>query len=225
VQGNYSLQTFIGSILIINLIFIGYETIFSCGGRVTIGKALVGISVVKSDESGYLSFSRAFLRSLGYYISAVLLGCGFLWALFDTRHRSLHDLIGGSVVIERRRKGFGEKVLLRGVGLLLVVGCAYFAYTHFFGGKGWREQYKVHRAEICLSQLGRLETTHKEMYGYYTNDYLRLMLLSGDPVQFQRDLDQCFMPKGFQIGVTENSFKISAYARDADKTPVVYARP
>jgi len=220
-----SVNSFIAVIIIINVIFIIYETVFSCGGRATLGKALVGISVVRADESDYLSWFRAFLRVIGYYISLGLLGCGFLWAIFDTRHRSLHDLIGGSVVIERRQKGFGEKLLLRGVGIILLMAFSYFFYNNLFGGKGWREQYKVHRAEECLNQLGLLEFSHKRLYGHYTKDYLRLMLLSGDPVRFQRDLNKCLMPKGLKIGVTEDSFKISAYARNSAHTQVIYSRP
>ena len=81
----------------INLLFVLYETIFSCGDRVTLGKALLGLAVVKKDLSGPISFPRAFLRAVGYYISAVLFMGGFLFAFFEEYHRALHDFLGGSV--------------------------------------------------------------------------------------------------------------------------------
>ena len=86
----------------INVLFILYETVFSCGDRVTLGKALVGIAVVKKDLSGPVSLPRAFMRAIGYYVSAALLMCGFLLAFFDDRHRALHDFFGGSVVVQIR---------------------------------------------------------------------------------------------------------------------------
>ena len=45
----------------------------------------------------------------------------------------------------------------------------------------------------------------------------------GDPVQFQRDTQKILQPRGFKIGVKGDSYKISAVAKDAKKTPVYYS--
>ena len=216
---------FLPVIVGINVVFILYETIFSCGDRVTLGKSLVGIAVMKEDASGPISFGRSFLRAVGYYISAALFGCGFVWAFIDDRHRSLHDMLGGSVVVRVRRKSALEMIVLHVIGVLLLGGIGYFLYNNMWGGSRWLETLKVSQAQDFLKDMGLLEEAHKRLYGSYTTDYLRLVLLSGDPVQFQRDMNKKLSNKDFRIGVKDNTYKIVARAKDDRQTVVVYSNP
>ncbi len=209
----------------INLLFVLYEAIFSSGDRVTLGKALVGIAVVKKDLSGPISFPRAVCRALGYYVSTALLMCGFLLAFFDDKHRALHDYFGGSVVVQVRPKSWGERTLLRLLGTLLLVAFAWSFYAQELGGGKITQQAYIRQAEKQLKNIALLEEAHYNRYGYYTNDLLRLSLLSGDPVQFQRDTQKVLYHKGFKIGVQGNSYKISALAQDPQHTPVYFAPP
>ena len=206
-----------------NAVFVLYETIFSSGGRVTLGKNLVGIAVVKKDKSGPLSAAQAFLRAVGYYVSAALFFGGFVLALVDDRKRALHDIFGGSVVVELRKRDTWEVWAVRALGTLLLILFVGGLYQSF-GGRDWQNKYKVRQATDFLQNIALLEEGHKLRYGYYTNDILRLALLSGDPVQFQRDMNKVLSPgKGsLRIGVKDNVYKISALAKDAQKTPVYY---
>lgn len=215
----------IHSLILINVCFILYETIFSCADRVTLGKSLVGIAVMKEDNSGPISVFRSFLRAIGYYISTALLGCGFFWAFIDDRHRSLHDMLGGSVVVRVRRKSIVEKILLHVTGIVLLLALGYVVYNNVWGGSSWREKLKVTQAREFLVQFSYLEEAHKNLYGAYTTDFLRLVLLSGDPVQFQRDMNKVLSNKGFRIGVKDDKYKIIAHAKDKAKTLVVYEKP
>jgi len=219
-----AVDALIPAIVIINICFIAYETIFSCADRVTLGKALVGIAVMKEDESGPIGWWRSFLRAIGYYISAALLGCGFLWAFVDDRHRSLHDMLGGSVVVRVRRKSTGEKILLHVVGFVLLFAFGYVVYQNVWGGSSWREKAKVRQAQEFLDKISYLEEVHRVIYGDYTTDYLRLVLLSGDPVQFQRDMNNVIYNKGFRIGVKDGKYKIMARAKDEKNTVVIYEK-
>jgi uncharacterized RDD family membrane protein YckC len=63
----------------------------------TFGKMAFHIRVV-SRGGGPLSFGQAALRHLGSWISAVLLGIGYLVAAFRADKRALHDLIAGTRV-------------------------------------------------------------------------------------------------------------------------------
>ena len=207
----------------INGAFILYETIFSCANRMTLGKGLVGIAVVKKDLSGPLGFFRAFLRAIGYYVSGALLLCGFLMAFFDDRHRALHDILCGSVVVQIREKSWMERFFVRLLGSVLLFAFAWTAYSQVFGGTAWLDQYYIRHARKHLQKIALLEEGHKAKYGYYTNDLLRLSLLSGDPVQFQRDTQAVLEPKGFVIGVTKDSYKIRAVAKDKKHTQVSYS--
>ena len=80
-------------------------------------------------------------------------------------------------------------------------------------------------AEKQLAKVAYLEELHKKHYGVYTTDLLRLALLSGDAVQFQRDMQQYFRPKDFKIGISENGYYIQGRAKDnadPEKSSMVY---
>jgi uncharacterized RDD family membrane protein YckC len=74
----------------------------------TIGKALLGLRVIRSDPRhpsiGKLSLARSYLRVVGYWLSALPFGLGFLSAVFDEEHRTLHDRIAGTRVIYQPAK-------------------------------------------------------------------------------------------------------------------------
>jgi uncharacterized RDD family membrane protein YckC len=63
----------------------------------TLGKMAFHIRVV-SREGGPLSFGQAALRHLGSWLSAAILGIGYVVAAFRADKRALHDLIAGTRV-------------------------------------------------------------------------------------------------------------------------------
>jgi len=208
----------------VNVPFILYETIWSCGGRSTLGKKLVGIRVADKDTGEPLGFVRAFVRTIGYYVSAALLLCGFLLAFIDDRHRALHDYFAGSVVVQSRPKSWVEKTVLSIAGVvLLALFCGAF-YQQMFGGGSWAQKRLIMKAQKHVEKIAYLEDLHLVQYGYYTNDLLRLSILSGDPVQFQRDTQKVLDRKGFRIGIGPKGYKITARAKDAKKTFVTFPK-
>ncbi len=85
------------SVIVNWLYFAGCE---SSPAGATLGKRLMKLRVL--DEQGRrLSFGRATLRYFGKIVSYVPLMLGFIMALFTTRKQALHDLIAGTIVIER----------------------------------------------------------------------------------------------------------------------------
>lgn len=64
----------------------------------TIGKALLGLLVVRADGSS-LSGRRAALRTIAFPLSFLLFGIGFLLGLVRSDRRELHDLIADTAVI------------------------------------------------------------------------------------------------------------------------------
>ncbi len=206
----------------VNVPFILYETIFNSGGRNTLGRALVGIRVVNRKTAEPLTLCQAFLRAIGYYISAVLLLCGFLLAYIDTERRALHDYLAGSIVVQARKKSWLEKTVLTLTGLVLLTAFTGYFYMQIFGAGSFTQKRMVLRAQKHLEKIGFLEESHRIHFGYYTNDLLRLSILSGDPVQFQRDTQAVLDRKDFRIGVSDRSYKIKARAKDTRKTPVYY---
>ncbi len=67
----------------------------------TLGKALVGIRVVRPDGS-VPGFGRATLRVLGYGFSLLIAGWGFLRVAVDPRRQALHDRIAETLVIPEK---------------------------------------------------------------------------------------------------------------------------
>ncbi len=65
----------------------------------TMGKWATGLRIVRKD--GYpVGIGRACLRHfVGYPISLLTLGIGFVLAAFSSRGRTLHDLIAGTLVV------------------------------------------------------------------------------------------------------------------------------
>jgi uncharacterized RDD family membrane protein YckC len=63
----------------------------------TVGKMAFRVRVVSLD-GGPLSFGQSALRHLGSWLSAVILGIGYLLAAFRADKRALHDLIAGTRV-------------------------------------------------------------------------------------------------------------------------------
>lgn len=203
-------------------LFVLYTALFSCGGRSTLGKKLVGIRVVDKDTAEPLSFFHALLRGCGYFLSALFLMCGFLLAFIDDKHRALQDYLGHSIVIQSRYKTWGEKTALSLTGLILMGVFGVYFYFSIFGEGSFEQQQLVNQAKIHMEKLAYLEDLHYKHYGYYTNDLQRLAILSGDPVQFQRDTQAVLSSKDFRIGVTKEGYKIKARAKNKKQTAVYW---
>jgi uncharacterized RDD family membrane protein YckC len=79
-------------LILLLLQFLYFGWLWSKSGQ-SLGMKVVNIRVVREDGSG-LSFLRAGLRgTVGYWISSLVLGLGFLWAAFDGRKQAWHDKI------------------------------------------------------------------------------------------------------------------------------------
>jgi len=85
-----------GAVALLNFVVV---TGFS--GR-TLGKWVAGLRIERRDGVP-LSFGRALLRHLvGYPLTLLTLGVGFLLAAFSAEGRALHDLLAGTVVVRSR---------------------------------------------------------------------------------------------------------------------------
>lgn len=90
--------------LILILLIITNFVIFPLFSGQTVGKILTGLRIVKSDGSP-ASFSRLLVRHLiGYPITALTLGIGFLLAVLTANGRALHDYLAGTIVVYGRSR-------------------------------------------------------------------------------------------------------------------------
>jgi uncharacterized RDD family membrane protein YckC len=79
------------------LYFAGLE---SSARQATFGKMALGIRVT-DIEGGRIGFIRATCRLLAKIISALILYIGFIMAGFTQRKQALHDMICGTLVVQR----------------------------------------------------------------------------------------------------------------------------
>jgi uncharacterized RDD family membrane protein YckC len=86
--------------LLSTLISLAYFTYFEGGATgQTIGKKVLGIRVYDFRQGGAIGYGRGFLRQIGKYLSAIPLGLGYLWMLWDKENQCWQDKIAGTVVV------------------------------------------------------------------------------------------------------------------------------
>lgn len=99
-EGGGSFALFMITWLCSIVISITYYVFFTGYNGQTPGKMALRIQVVRSDGSP-LSYGRAFLREIpAKFISALILGIGYLMVAFDRQKQGLHDRIAGTYVIK-----------------------------------------------------------------------------------------------------------------------------
>ena len=65
----------------------------------TIGKRALGIRVIDLSGGGSIGHSRAFIRWIGRFVSAVVFLLGYLWMIWDKEKQTWHDKFANSVVV------------------------------------------------------------------------------------------------------------------------------
>ena len=87
------------AILVVSL---GYFPFFWARDGATPGMRMFGLMVVRDSDGGPISGGQAILRLIGYWISSLVFYLGYIWIFIDKRRRGWHDLIAGTVVVQRR---------------------------------------------------------------------------------------------------------------------------
>jgi uncharacterized RDD family membrane protein YckC len=90
----WSLEWFVENLLSLIITVAFWVKLFG-----TPGKLLMGCQVVDADSAEPVSIRQGVMRYLGYYVSALPLGLGFLWIAWDPRKQGFHDKIANTVVL------------------------------------------------------------------------------------------------------------------------------
>lgn len=71
----------------------------------TPGKMLLRMTIVNAHTFEKPTNKQYLIRSLGYFVSTIALGLGFMWIYFDKKtHRGWHDLLANTAVIYQEKK-------------------------------------------------------------------------------------------------------------------------
>lgn len=91
-----------GANLLVILLGVAYVLGFWLTKQATPGKLAIGARIVDARTGAKPSVGQFILRYLGYFVSSLPLGLGFLWVAFDRRKQGWHDKIAGTVVVRGR---------------------------------------------------------------------------------------------------------------------------
>lgn len=67
----------------------------------TVGRLVTGTALVRKSGAP-LSRAIIVVRLVASWLSVIVLGAGFLWAIVEPNRRSFHDLIAGTVLVRKR---------------------------------------------------------------------------------------------------------------------------
>lgn len=204
-------------------VFLLYQAWFSCDGRVSLGKAALGLRVIGQDGEP-LDLARSLVRTFGYLFSQFFLA-GFLWALFDGEGRAAHDLPIGSRVVSGRPFGGGRKLAFRfAAGLMLTAFAGHWGWENI-----WQPRYQriltVSYARAGLQEYVQLQESYKTAHGRYADNVFSLATMSVDPQGFLRDGVALFDRGRVAIQADQKHFVMVARANDVDKTLVAVSGP
>jgi uncharacterized RDD family membrane protein YckC len=200
-------------------IFILYESIFTSGGRATLGKYIMGIRV-KANDGSDLSFLKAFIRVIGYFISSILINMGYVLALFTKDNRALHDYISGSRVIKiKERSDFMD-------GVVLVVSWSLLAFLLGNWIKSTVltltpiEQRQIEDARKTVYKISQLEEIYFQKYGFYTDDIRQLAELTRNVQAVRKEIVKNLSENSLEIASNGKEYVIAAKAKNWRKTKV-----
>ncbi len=90
--------------LIMLLLGLTNFVIFPMFSGQSIGKMLTGIRIVKNDGTPPTFFQLLLRHTVGYLLTALTFGLGFLFSALNQKGRALQDLVSGTVVIYGKQR-------------------------------------------------------------------------------------------------------------------------
>lgn len=68
----------------------------------TPGKMALGIKIIRAKDEDPLSTGQCIGRYFGYFLSAIPIGLGYFWMLWDDKKQTWHDKLAGTLVVRTR---------------------------------------------------------------------------------------------------------------------------
>ncbi|MDH3209523.1 MAG: RDD family protein [Burkholderiaceae bacterium] len=73
--------------------------------QATPGKMVLSAKVVDAKTGNTMTVGQSIGRYLGYIVSTIPFGLGFIWVAFDAKKQGWHDKLAGTVVIRSKSRG------------------------------------------------------------------------------------------------------------------------
>ena len=88
------------NIVVIVAAWLYFALMESSSKQATVGKMMIG-AVVTDLDGNRISFGRASGRYFGKFVSGIILGIGYIMAVFTQRKQALHDIMAGCLVVRK----------------------------------------------------------------------------------------------------------------------------
>lgn len=99
-QSSEELRAFLqDTFWVLVLLKVIYHTLFTATNGMTFGKYLARIRTVSAEDGGPVGWGASFVRSAARVMDEFIFYLGFLPAFFSPTGQTLHDRIGGCVVV------------------------------------------------------------------------------------------------------------------------------
>ena len=85
------------------IVFIGNFFLLPLITGRSVGKMLTGLTIVRKDGSDVGLLQLLLRGTIGYLLTALTLGLGFLISAVNSSGRALHDYVGGTIVVRGRK--------------------------------------------------------------------------------------------------------------------------
>jgi len=169
----------------------------------SLGRALMGIRVVRQGDGAAVGFARLLLRDLAHLLDTCALLIGWLWPLWDSRHRTFADLLLRTEVRRvdppaRDMRRFAAKVLA-----VAVVVCAALVALNYL--VVYRHERAVDQARQEIADQGPRIVEQMLTYDVDTlkDDFNRAQSLATDTYRQQLVAQQEAVQKA---GATSNEY-------------------
>lgn len=86
------------------LLFLGNILILPLPNGRSLGKIITGLQIVRFDGTEASIWLILLRQTVGYIFTAVTLGLGFLFCVFSSNGRTLHDILTRTIVVQGRRR-------------------------------------------------------------------------------------------------------------------------
>lgn len=150
----------------------------------TLGRALFGIAVKRPDDTS-VGIGRLAVRELAHLLDTAAVGVGWLWPLWDRRHRTFADLLARTEV---RRVARPQRDMRRFVAkVFIAVALLCVAATALGYGVVYRQERAVDSAAQQVAAQGPKIVEEMLSYGVDTmpDDFARAQSLTTDSYREQ----------------------------------------
>ncbi|TBR25882.1 RDD family protein [bacterium] len=203
-------------------LLIAYHAYFAADDRRTLGKRLLGLQVVTTDDE-LPNLRISLVRALAYIPSSLFFFAGFLWALWGGR--AWHDHIAGTWVAqvdERSAMTRRASAVVGGVAALVLVG-AWFVMVVI--GPSMARGKLIAHGEKGVKSVVYLETKFKAAKGAYTADPAELFALSDEAAQIAKELPLYIDMTTLILTAGPEGLAVEASALDEKRTVLRAAVP